>query len=182
MTSPTRTSSTSPQFEYVELHASSAFSFLEAASQPEALIARAAELQIPTVALLDRNGLYGAPRFHTHAKEKGTDRPHRRRDLRLGLRLQPTPATRVAPSTSIALSRRASPFSAPARPAIRTSRSSSPASKCASPPRQKAPPLSLDHGRILPRAHRSHRRLQKAHSRRPSHTVVSPAPAPRLNA
>ncbi len=61
---------TSQRYEYAELHASSAFSFLEAASQPEALIARAAELQIPTVALLDRNGLYGAPRFHTHAKEK----------------------------------------------------------------------------------------------------------------
>ena len=56
---------------YVELHAASAFSFLEGASQPEALIERAAELNLPAVALLDRNGLYGAPRFHSHAKRKG---------------------------------------------------------------------------------------------------------------
>jgi len=50
---------------YVELHASSAFSFLEAASQPESLIERAAELEVPAIALLDRNGVYGAARFHT---------------------------------------------------------------------------------------------------------------------
>src|SRR5271155_4311118 len=54
---------------YVELHARSAFSFLEGASLPEALIARAAELQMPAMALLDRNGLYGAPRFHMTAKK-----------------------------------------------------------------------------------------------------------------
>jgi error-prone DNA polymerase len=59
-----------PEPQYVELHAASAFSFLEAASHPEALVERAAELSIPTVALLDRNGLYGAARFHTHAKTK----------------------------------------------------------------------------------------------------------------
>src|ERR1039458_8559687 len=53
---------------YVELHAASAFSFLEGASQPEALIERAAELEMPAMALLDRNGVYGAARFHTSAK------------------------------------------------------------------------------------------------------------------
>ncbi len=52
---------------YVELHAASAFSFLEGASQPEALIERAAELQMPAMALLDRNGVYGSVRFHTSA-------------------------------------------------------------------------------------------------------------------
>lgn len=55
--------------DYVELHASSAFSFLEGGSLPEALVQRAAELGLPAVALLDRNGLYGAPRFHLLAKE-----------------------------------------------------------------------------------------------------------------
>ena len=50
---------------YVELHAASAFSFLEAASQPEDLIARAQELEIPAIALLDRNGFYGSARMHT---------------------------------------------------------------------------------------------------------------------
>lgn len=52
---------------YVELHAASAFSFLEGASQPEGLIERAVELEIPAMALLDRNGVYGSARFHTSA-------------------------------------------------------------------------------------------------------------------
>ena len=52
----------------MELHASSAFSFLDGASQPDALIARAAELEMPSLALADRNGLYGAARFHTASK------------------------------------------------------------------------------------------------------------------
>jgi error-prone DNA polymerase len=53
---------------YIELHAASAFSFLEGASQPEALIERAVALEMPAIALLDRNGVYGAARFHTSAK------------------------------------------------------------------------------------------------------------------
>src|ERR1700690_255442 len=56
---------------YVELHARSAFSFLEGASLPEILMARAAELDMPAMALLDRNGLYGAPRFHITAQRAG---------------------------------------------------------------------------------------------------------------
>jgi error-prone DNA polymerase len=56
---------------YVELHAASAFSFLEGASQPEALIARAAELEMSAMALLDRNGVYGSARFHTAAVRAG---------------------------------------------------------------------------------------------------------------
>src|ERR1700735_4250930 len=53
---------------YVELHAASAFSFLEGASQPERLIERAVELEMPAMALLDSNGVYGSARFHTSAK------------------------------------------------------------------------------------------------------------------
>jgi error-prone DNA polymerase len=60
---------------YVELHASSAFSFLEAASQPEDLTARAQELEIPAVALLDRNGFYGSARMHTSG-ERNNIRAH----------------------------------------------------------------------------------------------------------
>jgi error-prone DNA polymerase len=56
---------------YVELHACSAFSFLRGASLPEDLAAQAAELGIGAVALLDRDGLYGAPRFHAAAKQAG---------------------------------------------------------------------------------------------------------------
>lgn len=57
--------------EYVELHASSAFSFLEGSSQPESFVERAIELEIPAMALADRNGVYGSARFHTSAKLNG---------------------------------------------------------------------------------------------------------------
>src|SRR5690349_16651670 len=53
---------------YIELHAASAFSFLEGSSQPEALVERAVALEMPAMALLDRNGVYGSARFHTSAK------------------------------------------------------------------------------------------------------------------
>src|SRR5262249_40349146 len=56
---------------YVELHAASAFSFLDGASLPEALVERAAALGFPALALLDRDGVYGAPRFHLAAKKAG---------------------------------------------------------------------------------------------------------------
>ncbi|HYR21905.1 MAG TPA: error-prone DNA polymerase [Chthoniobacterales bacterium] len=54
---------------YVELHASSAFSFLRGGSFPEQLAEVAAELEMPGVALLDRNGVYGAQRFSVAARE-----------------------------------------------------------------------------------------------------------------
>lgn len=56
---------------YIELHTASAFSFLEAASLPEALVARAAELGYPAIALVDRDGVYGLPRFHKAAAAAG---------------------------------------------------------------------------------------------------------------
>jgi error-prone DNA polymerase len=57
--------------QYIELHAASAFSFLQAASQPESLIERAVEFEMGAMALLDHNGLYGAARFHTSAQRNG---------------------------------------------------------------------------------------------------------------
>ena len=56
---------------YIELHASSAFSFLDGASLPERLIERAASLGAPALALLDRDGVYGIPRFHQAARRAG---------------------------------------------------------------------------------------------------------------
>jgi len=56
---------THPQENYIELHAASAFSFLESSSAPESYIERAVELNMPAMALADRNGLYGVARFHT---------------------------------------------------------------------------------------------------------------------
>src|SRR5258707_3448202 len=57
--------------EYVELHARSAFSFLQGAATPEELIAVCAELKMPSMALLDRDGVYGAARFHLAGKDLG---------------------------------------------------------------------------------------------------------------
>jgi error-prone DNA polymerase len=56
---------------YVELHCASAFSFLQGASLPEALIERAATLGYSALALLDADGVYGAPRFHKAAQQAG---------------------------------------------------------------------------------------------------------------
>jgi error-prone DNA polymerase len=56
---------------YIELRVCSAFSFLRGASSPEQLAARAAELELPAVALLDRNGVYGAQRFSVACREHG---------------------------------------------------------------------------------------------------------------
>src|SRR5512132_3062791 len=56
---------------YVELHAASAFSFLRGASLPETLVERAATLGYPALALLDADGVYGAPRFHRAATQAG---------------------------------------------------------------------------------------------------------------
>ena len=56
---------------YIELHAASAFSFLEGGSLPETLAQRAVELEMPEMALLDRNGFYGSARFHKIASENG---------------------------------------------------------------------------------------------------------------
>jgi error-prone DNA polymerase len=57
--------------DYIELHASSAFSFLRGASFPEQLVETALQLDFPALAVCDRNGLYGAPRFCAAAREKG---------------------------------------------------------------------------------------------------------------
>src|SRR5262245_55805246 len=56
---------------YIELHAASAFSFLQGASLPESLIERAAALGYPALALLDADGVYGAPQFYRAAKKAG---------------------------------------------------------------------------------------------------------------
>jgi len=56
---------------YIELHAASAFSFLQGASLPETLVERAAALGYSAIALLDADGVYGAPRFHKAATQAG---------------------------------------------------------------------------------------------------------------
>ena len=59
---------------YVELHCHSAYSFLDGASQPEELAARAAELGYRALALTDHDGVYG-PREFAHAATAVGGRP-----------------------------------------------------------------------------------------------------------
>src|SRR6266851_1732007 len=54
---------------YTELHARSAFSFLEGASSPEEMAAACARQGMHAMAVLDRDGVYGAPRFYLAAKK-----------------------------------------------------------------------------------------------------------------
>ena len=57
--------------DYVELHAHSSYSLLDGASHPEELVARAAALGMPALALTDHDAVYGAPAFQRAARELG---------------------------------------------------------------------------------------------------------------
>ncbi len=76
---------------YIELHTASGFSFLKGASLPEDLVAEAARLGYPALALCDRDGVYGAPRFHKAATEAGV-RPLVGCEISLGLVATGNPA------------------------------------------------------------------------------------------
>ncbi len=56
---------------FIELHAHSAFSFLEGASSPEDIADRAAALGQPAAAILDRDNLSAAPRFYKQSRKLG---------------------------------------------------------------------------------------------------------------
>ncbi|HXU88852.1 MAG TPA: DNA polymerase III subunit alpha, partial [Methylomirabilota bacterium] len=60
-----------PTTSFVELHAQSAFSFLEGAEQPETVAHEAAQRGMSAIALVDRDGVYGAARFHRAAVDAG---------------------------------------------------------------------------------------------------------------
>ena len=79
---------------YIELHSRSAFSFLEGASTPEQLIATCANLGMPAMALLDRDGVYGSPRFHLAAQKIGIN-AHIGAEISVGNSAAPLPASRL---------------------------------------------------------------------------------------
>ena len=56
---------------YIELHAHSYYSLLDGVPSPEELVQRAAELNMPALALTDHDALYGAPRFVQAAQQAG---------------------------------------------------------------------------------------------------------------
>ncbi|MFE3545432.1 error-prone DNA polymerase [Nocardia sp. NPDC059177] len=62
---------TGPAVPYAELHAHSAYSFLDGASQPEELVEEAVRLGLEALALTDHNGFYGTVRFAEAAREWG---------------------------------------------------------------------------------------------------------------
>ena len=66
-----RASAVARKFDYAELHAHSAYSFLDGAASPEELVAEAARLQLRAIALTDHDGLYGVVRFAEAAAEFG---------------------------------------------------------------------------------------------------------------
>ncbi|QDQ96719.1 error-prone DNA polymerase [Tomitella fengzijianii] len=68
---PPDTARQSTRTPYAELHAHSAFSFLDGASPPEELVEEAARLGLEAVALTDHDGLYGVVRFAEAAAELG---------------------------------------------------------------------------------------------------------------
>ncbi|MCC7535902.1 MAG: error-prone DNA polymerase [Deltaproteobacteria bacterium] len=82
-----------PKRPFVELCARSAFSFLGGASLPEDLIDRAAELELPAIALVDRAGVYGAPRFYQAARAAGV-----RAIVGAGVPLEPWSSSGAHPS------------------------------------------------------------------------------------
>jgi error-prone DNA polymerase len=56
---------------YVPLWCKSNFSFLEGASHPDELVEEAQRIGLPSVALTDRDGVYGIVRAHVKAQEQG---------------------------------------------------------------------------------------------------------------
>ncbi|GED97284.1 error-prone DNA polymerase [Gordonia crocea] len=56
---------------FAELHAHSAFSFLDGASTPEEMVEEAVRLDLKALALTDHNGFYGVVRFAEAAREFG---------------------------------------------------------------------------------------------------------------
>ena len=78
--------------DYVELHARSAFSFLRGAATPEELMATCNELQMPAMALLDNDGVYGSARFHLAGKKVGV-KPHIGAEITLTNAAFETPAS-----------------------------------------------------------------------------------------
>ncbi len=56
---------------FIELHAHSCYSLLDGVATPEALVARAAALEMPALALTDHDAVYGLPAFETAAEQHG---------------------------------------------------------------------------------------------------------------
>ncbi|MGO1417456.1 MAG: error-prone DNA polymerase [Candidatus Corynebacterium faecigallinarum] len=65
-----------PTVPFAELHAAGSYNFLCGASEPEEYVAAASDLGLGAIAVLDRDGFYGAARFATAAAEAQADSGH----------------------------------------------------------------------------------------------------------
>ncbi len=83
---------------YIELHARSAFSFLEGASLPEELVAAGAQFGMPAMALFDTDGVYGAPRFHL-AADKAKIKAHVGTEISFSPQRHPSASLRAGSDT-----------------------------------------------------------------------------------
>ena len=88
---------------YAELHAHTNFSFLDGASPPDELVARAVELGLAGLAATDHDGLYGSVRFTAAAEEAGL---HPVIGTEIGARAPPDGYTLTMGVSSAAISRR----------------------------------------------------------------------------
>ena len=70
---PDRPRASAATVPYAELHAHSAYSFLDGASTPEELVEEAARLDLRAIALTDHDGFYGVVRFAEAARELDMD-------------------------------------------------------------------------------------------------------------
>ena len=105
-----------PAPAYAELHAHTTFSFLDGASAPGDLVARAVELGLSGLAATDRNGLYGVVRFASAAEEAGLH-PVIGIELELVDALVPDPHGLVIPARRVPpRNRRRAPTAASAAP------------------------------------------------------------------
>ena len=68
---PSNLETVSSDLPYAELHCHSNFSFLDGASDPEALVEEGVRLGLDALALTDRNGFYGVVRFAEAARAYG---------------------------------------------------------------------------------------------------------------
>jgi len=87
---------------YIELHSRSAFSFLEGASVPEEFAEICSSYEMPAMAMLDRDGVYGAPRFHL-AMEKLKKKAHIGAEVTSLLPLQKTYSNAASATSRISL-------------------------------------------------------------------------------
>ena len=111
--------------------------FLRPPRSRKQLIERAVALEMPAMALLDHNGVYGSARFHTSGKRNGM-RAHIGAEISVSQLRNAADAAGMAAAPASSTNRRGCRCSAHRARAIRISASSSRSSRCARRRRARA--------------------------------------------